>query len=76
MKRLSYLVVVSGFSLFTLVSCSDQASTNNGAAETSTGTDTNSVNPQRNSTDTINYLTKDTARQSQDVVDPDPPGGN
>ena len=37
------------------------------------GVDTNAINTQRNTTDTTNYLTKDSGNKSQDQVDPNPP---
>ena len=51
-------------------SCSDRGnSTDSGQ----TMNDTNRVDTRRNTTDTTNYLTKDTGNQSQDVIDPEPP---
>jgi hypothetical protein len=35
--------------------------------------DTSLTDTRRNSGDTVNYLTKDSGNQSQEVVDPNPP---
>ena len=38
-----------------------------------TANDTSLTDTRRNSSDTTNYLTKDSASQSQETIDPNPP---
>jgi hypothetical protein len=71
MKRFNYSIAV--FLLATGVlatSCNDRGnSTDNGQNMN----DTSLTDSRRNSTDTTNYLTKDSGNQSQNVIDPEPP---
>lgn len=75
MKRLKYSIAAIGFAagILTIASCNDRnnASDSNGM---NNAEDTNLTNTRRNATDTVNYLTNDSASQSQDVIDPNPPG--
>jgi hypothetical protein len=71
MKRLQYCIAAFALTTGVLItSCSDRGnSTDSGQ----TLNDTNRIDTRRNSSDTTNYLTKDSGNQSQDVIDPEPP---
>ena len=72
MKQLKNGIAALSFGIAVLlVSCNNDQS--DGADNS--GTDTSLTDTRRNTTDTTNYLTKDTGNQSQDVVNPNTPGG-
>lgn len=70
MKRFVYSLAVFGFIATGITACNDR---NNTTDETGDKKDTMLVDTRRNSTDTTNYITKDSGNQSQEVVDPNPP---
>jgi hypothetical protein len=53
-------------------SCNDQ-NTANGINGSNTANDTNRVDTRRNTSDTSNYITKDSGNSSEDLIDPDRP---
>jgi uncharacterized lipoprotein YajG len=72
MKRSTYNIpalVLLAASMW-LTSCSDR---NNTSDSDQTNNDTSLTDTRRNTTDTVNYLTKDSGNQSQDVIDMDAP---
>lgn len=62
-------MAVSAF-CFLLLSCNDHNSTTD---QTGNGNDSSSMDTRRNSTDTVNYITKDSGNKSQETIDPNPP---
>jgi len=71
MKRFKFSIVIGIAVLgLTVTACNDNR---NGDSDRMNTTDTNAMDTRRNSTDTTNYITKDSGNQSQDVVDPNPP---
>lgn len=59
-------------SLLMLGSCNNDQNTGSND-NAGTQQDTNVTDTRRYSTDTINYLTKDTSKAGQEKIDPDPP---
>ena len=57
--------------IMVLTACNNNRDNSTDANGTTKSTD--SVDTRRNSTDTTNYITKDTGNKSQDVIDMDPP---
>ena len=57
--------------VLTLMACNDNR--NGDSSRMNSGTDTNAMDTRRNSTDTTNYLTKDSGNKSQETIDPNPP---
>lgn len=55
----------------TITACNDNR--NGDSSRMNSGTDTNAMDTRRNSTDTFNYLTKDSGNKSQETIDPNPP---
>jgi hypothetical protein len=71
MKRFKFSIVIGIAALgISVTACNDNR---NGDSDRMNTTDTNAMDTRRNSTDTTNYLTKDSGNNSQDVVDPNPP---
>ena len=55
----------------TIAACNDNRKGESGTGNSNT--DTNAMDTRRNSTDTVNYITKDSGNNSQNTVDPNPP---
>lgn len=67
----SFPAVVLAASVW-LASCSDRNNTSDSDASNNS-MDTNLTDTRRNTTDTVNYLTKDSGNQSQNTIDMDAP---
>jgi hypothetical protein len=72
MKYFKTGMAAVGFTGMLLASCSDRNNTSDTNPNNETR-DTSVTDTRRYSTDTINYLTKDTSKSQQDVIDPNPP---
>lgn len=74
MKGFTHFRAATGFALLLLLtaSCSDRNNTSD-VSPSEDQQDTTLVDTRRNSTDTVNYLTKDSSKSAQDVIDPNPP---
>jgi hypothetical protein len=73
MKRFKNSIVICMAAALGLVFTACNDNRNGDSNRMNGGTDTNAINTQRNTSDTINYLTKDSGNKSQDQIDPNPP---
>lgn len=76
MKQFKFCLTVAGFAagIFIISSCNNRNTATDG--DVSNTKDTMLIDSRRNTTDTVNYLTKDSGNQSKDVVDPNTPGNS
>jgi hypothetical protein len=74
MKYFKTGVAAAGFTgMLLLASCSDRNNTSDTNPDNEQKGDTSVTDTRRYSTDTVNYLTKDSSKSQQDVIDPNPP---
>jgi hypothetical protein len=72
MKHFKTSLAATGLAGMLLASCSDRNNTSDTNPDNEQKSDTSVVDTRRYSTDTVNYLTKDTSKSQQDVIDPNP----
>lgn len=72
MKRFKQSLVASLLVTSVFTSCSDRNNTSDSDAANKS-MDTSLTDTRRNTTDTVNYLTKDSGNKSQNTIDMDAP---
>lgn len=72
---LKKMVAVAFAGMLLLTACNNDNSTT-GTGNEEAVKDTNLVDTRRNTGDTSSYLTPDSSKANQDLVDPNVPGGN
>lgn len=71
-NRFSRIAIVLAVPVLSIAACNNNRE-NSTDAGPGTGNDTSLTDTRRNSTDTTNYITKDSGNKSQDVIDMNPP---
>ena len=75
MKHFKSSLAACGVVIILLAASCNNAGENGENDGMNNSSDSTTLNEsRRNTTDTVNYLTGDSANQSQDAIDPNPPG--
>jgi hypothetical protein len=75
MKQNQYNFIAAGMVTIavTLAACNNNRENSTDRTSNDAPKDTSLTDTRRNSSDTVNYLTKDSGNKSQETIDPNPP---